>query len=606
MKTFLFLVLCCAGARAQTSPISFFLDNSGGADPISQLQSFPANYAFPNTPVGSSSVIGVRVVNTSTGPVLVSAIGFVSGAIQNSNFANDMELALSLAPGQSQYFHIFYVPTQTGSTTATAQAGVTGNRIVSFSTISGNATSAQLSLSCIAPSATLCNGNVLQPNILTAINFGNVPTTSSTAITFTLFNGTASSINPQQIVTLLTATNNPSTPFKLGTLPQAIAAGASGTFAVTFQPGNTNVQQVTMQVGSSDFLLQGAGTASVVGDISSLTITYTNSTGVNLSAQPATPIDFGSTITGVGANPTLLFTVNNPATTIGPVTVPNITVTGVGFAVSGTNPAPLSIQPGASATFKLVFTPTGTGTYTGTLAIGSRTFSVQGESIASSFPTPSITIDQQPLMSQKQAHVTVQLASAAPTAEIGTLTMQFTPSVANINDDPAVEFVSPTGRQLQVTVNSGAEVAAYNGQSAITFQTGTTAGTITFTLQFPNQAPVTQTYTITPTQVQITSGTAVIQAPNLVVTLTGYDNTYSAGALSFTFYDTTGRVLTPTAISVNATPAFHTYFFGETQMGGAFSVQASFPTSGDPTQVGSVAVTVGNSVGQTSSTQTFP
>ena len=39
--------------------------------------------------------------------------------------------------------------------------------------------------------------------------------------------------------------------------------------------------------------------------------------------------------------------------------------------------------------------------------------------------------------------------------------------------------------------------------------------------------------------------------------------------------------------------------------GGAFSVQASFPVSGDGTQVGSVAVTLTNSVGQTSSTQVF-
>jgi hypothetical protein len=351
--------------------------------------------------------------------------------------------------------------------------------------------------------------------------------------------------------------------------------------------------------------LQGAGVGSVVGDISSLVITYTDSTGVNLTAQPATPINFGQIISGSGGNATLLFTVTNPATTIGGVMVPSITVSGAGFAISGTDPAPVTIQPGTSITFSVVFSGSTTGTYTGTLLIGSRSFSLTGQSITSSQPVPSITIDQNPLLSQQQAHVTVQLAGAASVAEIGTLTMQFTPSVANVSDDPAIEFVSPSGRQLQVTVANGAQVGTYNGQSAITFQTGTTAGTIKFTVQFPNQAAVTQSFTIAPAAVAITSGTAVTQAPNLVLTLTGFDNTYSAGELSFTFYGTTGQLLTPTAISVNATSNFHSWFFGESNVGGAFSLQASFPVTGEATQVRSVAVTLANSVGQTSTTQTF-
>jgi hypothetical protein len=285
--------------------------------------------------------------------------------------------------------------------------------------------------------------------------------------------------------------------------------------------------------------------------------------------------------------------------------VPSISVSGAGFAITGTNPAPASIQPGSSVTFTAAFSGSTTGTYNGTLLIGSRSFSLTGQSVVSTLPAASITVDQNPLVSQQQAHVTVNLASATPTAEIGTLTMQFTPSVANISDDPAIVFTATNSRQLQVTATTGTTTANYSGQSAITFQTGTTAGTIQFTAQFPNQAPVTQSFTITPAQVHITSGTAVWQAPNLVVTLNGFDNSYSTGQLSFLFYNTSGQVLTPTAISVNATSAFHQYFFGQTTTGGAFSVQASFPVSGDGTQVGSVAVTLTNSIGQTSSTQVF-
>jgi hypothetical protein len=358
-------------------------------------------------------------------------------------------------------------------------------------------------------------------------------------------------------------------------------------------------------VAGNSFALQGTGTASVIGDISSLTITYTDSTGINLVAQAGSPINFGTTIAGTGIVASLLFTVTNPSTTIGPVSVPSISVSGAGFAITGTNPAPVSIQPGSSITFTAAFSGSTTGTYNGTLLIGSRSFSLTGQSVVSTLPAASITVDQNPLVSQQQAHVTVNLASATPTAEIGTLTMQFTPSVANISDDPAIVFTATNSRQLQVTATTGATTANYSGQSAITFQTGTTAGTIQFTAQFPNQAPVTQSFTITPAQVHITSGTAVWQAPNLVVTLNGFDNSYSTGQLSFLFYNTSGQVLTPTAISVNATSAFHQYFFGQTTTGGAFSVQASFPVSGDGTQVGSVAVTLTNSIGQTSSTQVF-
>ncbi len=156
-----------------------------------------------------------------------------------------------------------------------------------------------------------------------------------------------------------------------------------------------------------------------------------------------------------------------------------------------------------------------------------------------------------------------------------------------------------------MNVAPGSQNATYNNQSAITFQTGTTAGTITFTLSFPNTAPYSQSYSISPAQVQIASATAVRQSPNLVVTVNGFDNTYSTGQMSFIFYDTSGKILTPGGISVDSRPNFHQYFFTSNQAGGAFAMQASFPATGDVTQIGSVAVTMNNSAGQTSKTLTF-
>jgi hypothetical protein len=185
--------------------------------------------------------------------------------------------------------------------------------------------------------------------------------------------------------------------------------------------------------------------------------------------------------------------------------------------------------------------------------------------------------------------------------------MQFTPSVNNVTDDPAVYFLATSGTKLQVTVAKGGQTATYNGKSALTFQTGTTAGTLAFTVAFPDKAPLTQSFTIAPEQIQITSSKAVRQAPNLVITLNGYDNTYGVGNLTFTFYDTSGHLLSSTPLPAHVVANdFHQYFFGPADVGGAFSMQASFPVlNGDATQVGSVGVTLTNSVGSTSLTQTF-
>ena len=133
---------------------------------------------------------------------------------------------------------------------------------------------------------------------------------------------------------------------------------------------------------------------------------------------------------------------------------------------------------------------------------------------------------------------------------------------------------------------------------------GTTEGTIAFTVNFANTAPFTQSFTIPAAAVQITSATAVRQSPNLVVTLNGYDNTYSAGALTFTFYDGSGAAI-GSPLTVNESANFQQLFFNDNTAGGAFSLQASFPVTGNVANVGSVGVTMTNSSGQTSVNEVF-
>ena len=607
MKAALFALLFAGPVGAQ---MSFYIDTTNGASPSNQLQALPSSYSFADASVGAASAIVLRAVNTSSASITLNAIfvGAAAGSTTSTpNFTlTGLPVNSTLAPQAWKNFTVNFTPSVTGSLSGYLQALVNGN-IVAVSTLTGNGTPAATTLSCAGASVTQCDGSILQPFATTPIYFGNVLTTASAPITFTLTNNSATPFNSQSLITISTATNNPNTPFSLSGVPPTIPAGASATFTVTFAPGDTNTYQTTLNVGSNSYLIQGAGVASVVGDITSLAITYTDSTGVRLTAQPATPISFGQIVAAINGTNTLTFTVTNPQSTISAVSVPNIAVTGVGFSVSGLPTLPATIQPGSSITFKASFSAgNSTGTYNGTLAIGTRLFSITGQSITSPLPDMSFQIDQPTLTSGQQVHLKVQLASASTVSAIGTLSVKFTPAVNGIADDPAINFTATSGRNVQISVASGDQAASYNGQSAITFQTGTTAGTLIFTATFPNKAAYSQSFEIMPAQINITESTAVRQAPNLVVTVAGYDNTYTAGKLNYSLYDISGKLLTPTPIAIDATSAFHQYFFTISKVGGAFAVQATFPLKGmDVSNIGKVAVGLSNSAGSTSATQAF-
>ena len=134
------------------------------------------------------------------------------------------------------------------------------------------------------------------------------------------------------------------------------------------------------------------------------------------------------------------------------------------------------------------------------------------------------------------------------------------------------------------------------------FQTGTTAGTITFTLTLTNVPLQQATLIIPPAPINLDSITAVALFGSINVAFSGFDNTYTASQIAFTFYDITGKALPQGAIDVNATSAFQQYF-SSTQAGGSFQVLAMFPVSGNEAEVGFVTVQVVNSLGTTTAAQ---
>jgi hypothetical protein len=179
--------------------------------------------------------------------------------------------------------------------------------------------------------------------------------------------------------------------------------------------------------------------------------------------------------------------------------------------------------------------------------------------------------------------------------------MAFQSSIAGVTDDAAIQFLSGPFRSATVSVAIGATSATIGGKSSMAFQTGTTAGTITFTLTL-NKATQQLSLNIPASPIILDGANAVRQLGALGVAFSGFDNTYSASQLAFTFYDLKGTALPQGAIDVDSSTPFQQYF-SATQAGGSFALLATFPVTGDTTQIGFVTAQVTNSIGATTTQQ---
>jgi hypothetical protein len=367
-------------------------------------------------------------------------------------------------------------------------------------------------------------------------------------------------------------------------LPYVIAPGSFAEFDVLFSPDAVGSYSANMLVNTIAVTLQGTAVAEP-----------TLSAGTSALAVGGTA-NFGKIL--FDTTSTQSFTLSNPNQSA--VTVSQIALAGASFKGPIGITTPLTLSPGQAASFQIVFAPTAGATYTGTLTIDQRVFDLTGLGLDPPLPAAFMVFPATSVSSGTQTSVSIQLASAAQIAGSGTLSMVFQPSVAGVKDDPAIQFLTGPPRVATVTVAAGGSVGMFGSESSLSFQTGSTAGTIVFTLQWGNTKQ-TASLTIAPAQVYLDTTTGELEAGSVIVGLVGYDNTYSASQLQFTFYDTTGKQLPPGLISVDVTQVFQSYF-ATTSAGGSFQLRAQFLVSGDSVVLGSVNVSITNSAGVTSVT----
>jgi hypothetical protein len=233
------------------------------------------------------------------------------------------------------------------------------------------------------------------------------------------------------------------------------------------------------------------------------------------------------------------------------------------------------------------------GAYAGTLALGGQTYTLTGTGFEPPFPQPRIVLTLPQPDSAQQGTVAVILSAPSQIEGTGTVTLAFLPNVALPGAaDPGIAFASG-GLSTTFTVFIGATQGNFDNALTMPFQTGTTAGTLTIAVQL-GTGTVQQSVTVLPAIVGLTAAQGVRSSGTVEVDLTGFDNTRTAGALAFTFYDAAGNAIAA-PIQANGSSIFAAYF--QNSAGGTFELKAVFPVVGDTSQITAFQAVVTNSAG---------
>jgi len=427
----------------------------------------------------------------------------------------------------------------------------------------------------------LVNGNIEQP-VAPVYSLGNVAPGTSVTVPFVIRNISNASAH-LGLLTVSGAGFTLASPFSAVTL----ASQASVNFTVVFKPSGTGTYSAFLEsVGISVSL-----TATVPVELTCLLNTGTG------TAALVTPLSFGSVTLGSAA--TLSITLLNQ--TDASLIAPGPLVSGPGFALSGPSPAGTVVNPTQSVGFAVQFSPTATGAANGLLTIGQTSYALTGTGVAPALPQPQISLSLPQPDSAQQGAVAVNLASTSLASGTGIVTLTFLPSIPATDTvaDPGIAFASG-GQSVNFTVSSGDTQGHFGTALTAPFQTGTTAGTLTVTAQLGGNT-AQQTVTILPAVVGVTAAQGVLSPGAIEVDLTGFDNTRSAGQLSFTFYDPSGKVIGPGAISADGTALFAAYF--QTSAGGTFKLKAVFPAAGNFSQIAEFQAAVTNSAGSATTTR---
>lgn len=363
--------------------------------------------------------------------------------------------------------------------------------------------------------------------------------------------------------------------------PQTLAAGAFLNATLTFDAPSAANFSANLQMNSTSVLVLVSVTPGPQLGISSA-----------CAGGAAGTVDFG-TVTR-GSTRSCELTLTNP--TAQTMTVSTLSVT-AGFTLARAA-APVVLGAGQTLGFAVQMTAQTVGLLTGTLRVQNRDYVLRAVVVNAPLPAPLFEFESSAAGSGQQRRLTMRLPSPSPVTTSGQVNLAFQADSVLAADDPAVMFVETASRQVRFAVEEGKTSVTLNGGAFATFQTGTTAGRIRFTLSGLPPGPAAEaesTVILAPVPVALDKVLPARFSDRVELVLVGFDNTFSAGSMSFRFFDAGGQALTA-VMPVDFTAAFRA-FYASSPGGSAFKVTVRFPVSGNAAGVAAVEAEITNSAG---------
>ena len=306
-----------------------------------------ASLTFTNVQVGQTQSQTETLQNTGGVNAIIS-----QATVAGTGFTiSGITTPLTLTPGQTSSFSVTYSPQSAGSASGTV-------------TITSSATNAALAVS-LAGTAVTAGSLTASP---TSFSFGNVQVGLNQSQTETIKNSGGTSLT-------VSAATFTGTGFRATglTLPLTLAANQSSTFAVVFTPP-------TATAASGNLALTVSGSSTPL----NLPL---SGTGVAPATLTATPPSFTFTSVVVGQNQSQTETIQNTGGEN--AIISQVTIAGTGLTTSGIT-TPLTLTPGQSTSFSVIFTPLSAGTVSGSVMVDSNaTDPALSAAISATAVTPS-------------------------------------------------------------------------------------------------------------------------------------------------------------------------------------------------------------------------
>jgi len=540
----------------------------------------PESLNFGDILVGSTAVRNLTLSNLENVSFQVSASTSAGSpyTIAPSTF--------TLPANGSAAVTITFRPTSVALYDAIASLLFTGSELIVGLTGRGTLTSLTFSYSVSGqtPVAVLPGGTVPLPATdvegSSAVQFQVVNAGSTSA--------TISSISSSSSLFPLTA---------VPTLPLTLPPNGTQSFTVNFAPVTAGAFTGRLSINNTDFTLTATAT------LSPLTYRYV------LPGTPPVNLSPGGTIpmpsVAAGGSSSAQFQIVNPSA--GVANLSSVSSSSSSFALGNLPSFPAVIAGGGSLDVNLVFRPTAPGPFTGSLLVGTRTFTLAGTGLASGAILTGLT---EVLPAAQQPRVGLDLTAASSVPLTGDLVLTFTPTADVPTDDPAVQFATG-GRTVSFTVPANSTKSNFSGTPDVAFSTGTVAGTLRFVVTLRNgSANVTptnpdpnRTVTVERRAPVITSVTVASRtASGFEIVVVGYSTPRSLSQAAFRFSPRAGSNVQGGDVNVNVTSQFTTWYESadSRQFGSQFRLRIPFTVQGDINALGTVSVTLTNAAGSSS------